>query len=90
MLCFDSSYEGANLEYVTSNDLKHYNLFMRPDTNTRTHFQWFCFRVRNRTIKNASFTIKNFAKGNMLYRQGLRPYFRSANEHTAHYRQLDT
>ena len=66
------------MEYVLSDDFKHYSLYIRPDTNTKTHFQWFCFKVKNKNIRSAIFSFKNFSKKNMLYRSGLRPYYRSA------------
>lgn len=84
-LVFDSNYEGANLEYVTSEDLRHYDLYIKADTNTKQHFQWFCFKVKNQNLKKATLTIKNLAKANMLYKQGLRPYCRSTQSTQVQY-----
>lgn len=51
---------------------------MKPDSNTKHHFQWFYFKANirkgNKVIK---FTIKNFIKAAMLYSKGLKPYCRS-------------
>ena len=36
-------------------------MYMRPDTNTDTHYQWFNFRIKNlKGPKTATFTIRNF------------------------------
>ena len=46
---------------------------MKPDSNTKNHFQWFNFKIcvkkANRRIK---FIIRNFIKSAMLYSKGLR------------------
>ena len=51
---------------------------MKPDSNTKSHFQWFNFKISikkaNKTIK---FIIRNFIKSAMLYCKGLKPYCRS-------------
>ena len=57
----------SNLEIVTRVKNCNYELFMRPDTNTNTHFQWFYFRVHITKKKRVKFTIKNFIKSTMLY-----------------------
>lgn len=51
---------------------------MKPDSNTKSHFQWFYFKVNiKKGNKNVKFTIKNFIKSTMLYSKGLKPYCRS-------------
>ena len=57
----------SNLEVVTRVKNHHYELYMRPDTNTNTHFQWFYFRVHIMRKKKVKITIKNFIKATMLY-----------------------
>ena len=63
---------------------------MRPDTNTKAHFQWFNFKVHikkgNRKIK---FTLKNFIKATMLYSKGLKPYCKALKNPDYHeYKQI--
>ncbi len=70
----------SNLEIVSRVKNGHYNLYMRPDTNTEGNFQWFYFRVYVKKKKNIKFTIKNFIKSTMLYSQGLRPFYLSKME----------
>lgn len=50
---------------------------MKPDTNTMGYFQWFYFKVNNQSLHKITIIIKNFVKKNILYKKGLRPYFRS-------------
>lgn len=75
-ISFDSYFESGNLQYVIFKD-NAYNLYIRPDTNTKTHFQWFYFKVKIKQPTTVTFVIKNFLKSRMLYREGLRPYHRS-------------
>ena len=74
---FDSNFESGNLEYVVSEDLATFELYLRPDSNTHGHFQWFYFTVHSRTVQTITLVIKNFIKAKMMYRNGLRPYYRS-------------
>lgn len=46
-LRFDSFFESGNLDLVVRAGEEEYNLFLRPDTNTCGHMQWFYFTVRN-------------------------------------------
>ena len=57
----------SNLEVVSRVKNCHYDIYMRPDTNTDSHFQWFYFRVKIVKKKKVKFTIKNFIKATMLY-----------------------
>ena len=52
-----------------------YDLFLRVDSNTRGHTQWFYFSVQNgaKTGK-VTFNICNLTKPKTLYEQGMRPY----------------
>lgn len=75
---FDSGFEGGNLDLVVKINCREYGLWMRPDTNTLGHEQWFDFRVRiKRKGKTLRFHVKNFNKGNLLYAEGLVPYAKS-------------
>ena len=52
-LIFDSAFESGNLDLVYKTKPNEYELFMRVDTNTRGHHQWFYFSVE---------TPENFGK----------------------------
>lgn len=43
---FDSFFESGNLDTVVKLNSNEYDLFMRVDSNTRGHLQWFNFTVR--------------------------------------------
>lgn len=58
---------------------------MRPDTNTKAHFQWFYFKISiRRGHRKVKFTIKNFIKATMLYSKGLKPYCRALRDPDFH------
>ena len=40
---FDSDFEGCNLDLVLQKSKNQYDLFMRVDTNTRGHTNWYYF-----------------------------------------------
>lgn len=61
---------------------------MRSDTNTKGHYQWFNFKIKNNKIKKITLIIKNFMKGAMLYRKGLKPYVKSSKSKCQYYRQI--
>lgn len=64
-----------------------YDLFMRVDSNTRGHVQWFNFTVRSSASKKVKFYIANFRKYRTLYSQTLRPYFLSSSSPKLGWRQ---
>ena len=74
-LIFDSDFESGNLDMVIKTEEQAYDLYMRVDTNTRGHHQWFYFTVKypaewhKRTV---SFTVCNFTKDSSLYNHGMR------------------
>ena len=45
-LIFDSDFESGNLDMVIKTEEQAYDLYMRVDTNTRGHHQWFYFTVK--------------------------------------------
>ena len=50
-----------------------YDLYMRVDSNTRGHHQWFYFSVQNLDFKGkVKFNIVNFTKRASLYGQGMK------------------
>ena len=66
-----------------------YEIYMKPDTNTSSHFQWFYFKVTiTKGKKLVNFTIKNFIKSTMLYSQGLRPFYKSNKNKQTDYQQI--
>ena len=77
-LRFDSSFESGNLDSVYKVKPWEYDLYMRVDTNTRGHHQWFYFSIsydscqsyfKDRKLK---FNINNFTKATALYSTGMR------------------
>lgn len=64
-----------------------YDLFVRPDTNTTGNFQWFYFKVMNgRREQTVKLNVRNMAKPNRLYEDGLAPYYSRNN---GEWRQLN-
>lgn len=71
---FDSNYEGGNLDAAIRVAPGEYDLFMRIDSNTRGHVQWFNFTVKNGQHKKIKLNICNFRKEKTLFNRGMRPY----------------
>jgi hypothetical protein len=46
-LIFESNFEGGNLDCVVKINDFEYDLYMRVDSNTRGHLNWFNFTVKN-------------------------------------------
>jgi hypothetical protein len=42
---FNSDFESGNLDMVVQTNSRDFSLYMRVDTNTRGHHQWFYFSV---------------------------------------------
>ena len=62
-LTFDSSFESGNLDTVFQIDSNEFDMFMRVDSNTRGHHQWFYFKVENRQkVGTFKFNFVNFTK----------------------------
>lgn len=69
-LQFDSNFESGNLDMVIKIKDNEYDLYMRVDTNTKGHHQWFFFSVNHNvkyTNQSIKFNIVNFTKENSLY-----------------------
>ena len=63
ILQFDSAFESGNLDRVVMVSPNEYDLYMRPDTNTKGHHQWFYFRAISKTnLGPVKFNILNFTK----------------------------
>ncbi len=46
-LLFDSRFESGNLDCAIKVAEFEYDLFMRVDTNTKGHTNWYYFKVKN-------------------------------------------
>lgn len=69
-LRFDSFFESGNLDLVVRAAEDEYNLFLRPDTNTCGHMQWFYFTVRSGKGK-VRLNICNNRKAKTLFQRVL-------------------
>jgi hypothetical protein len=50
-------------------------LFLRIDSNTRGHTQWYYFSIKNgKKNEKIILNICNITKGKTLYEQGMKPY----------------
>ena len=82
-LIFDSAFESGNLDMVIKTKPTTYDLYMRVDTNTRGHHQWFYFSVEVPTsIKKQAivFRVVNFTKPHSLYSNGMRICYAKKSE----------
>lgn len=69
---FDSKFESGNLDMAIRIKENEYDLYMRVDSNTRGHHQWFYFSVKNSNNRGrVNFNIVNFTKKASLYHQGM-------------------
>lgn len=73
---FDSSFESGNLDAAIRVVSGEYDLFMRIDSNTRGHLQWYYFRVRNNGLKQIKLNLVNFRRKRTLYERGMKPFIR--------------
>ena len=72
-LLFDSSFESGNLDMVIQVHPSEYDCYMRVDSNTRGHHQWFYFKVQNqKKVGTVKFNFVNFTKRQSLYMHGMR------------------
>lgn len=74
---FDSQFESANLDVVIHVQQEEYDLYMRVDTNTYGHNQWYYFKVTFKEKKTYTFNICNFTKKDSLYQKGMKPFIYS-------------
>lgn len=79
---FDASLPCGNLELAIRKKFLEYDLYMRPDTNTSSHFQWFYFRVHINKKKKVKFVIKNFIKATMLYSKVCKLIYKRDSDHS--------
>lgn len=76
---FSSDFESGNLDLAIHVEKEEYDLYMRVDTNTYGHNQWFYFRVHFKERKTYKFNLCNFTKKASLYSKGMLPYVYSKN-----------
>lgn len=74
---FSSDFESGNLDMVIFKCKMKYDLYMRVDSNSNGHNQWFYFRVKFNELGDYNFNICNFTKKNSLYNKGMKPYIYS-------------
>ena len=73
MLRFDATFESGNLDRVIMISSTEYDLYMRSDTNTRGHHQWFFFKaISGGNLGPVRFNILNFTKQRALYEYGMK------------------
>uniref|UniRef100_A0A0R3T2P3 Peptidase_M14 domain-containing protein n=1 Tax=Rodentolepis nana TaxID=102285 RepID=A0A0R3T2P3_RODNA len=80
-LQFESRFESGNLRKVIQVRHAEYDLILSPDLNTKSHIQWFYFRVSN--IDNTvsyRFNIINLEKPGSQYNKGMQPVVFSVKE----------
>jgi len=69
---FDSHFEGGNLDTVVKVKKDEYDLYIRTDSNTRGHHQWFYFSVQPKIKGTVKFNIVNLTQKESLYTQGMK------------------
>ena len=90
MLEFDSKFEGGNLDKVVIVSPSEYDLYMRVDSNTNGHNQWFFFRVKSqRPMNKIRFNIMNFTKKKSLFELGMKICVCSQAERESELRNIE-
>jgi hypothetical protein len=74
LVTFDSSLQSGNLDAAVRSGEAEYDLFIRNDSNTRGHSQWYYFRTRCAGRASVRFNIVNLRKRKTLYARGMKPY----------------
>lgn len=82
-LAFDSFFESGNCDAVrrSRTEMGKYEVFLRPDTGTRGHAQWFYFSVAASRPIQATFLVRNMCKRSSVFGKGGRPFFSRDNLH---------
>jgi hypothetical protein len=77
-LKFDSFFESGNLMRVYYKENNIYDLYIRVDTNTNRHCQWFYFSTTHtKAGQTVHFNILNLNKSRCLVPQGFKPVYKS-------------
>ncbi len=64
---FASDFEGGNLDLVVGVGEREFDCFMRVDTNTKGHLQWYYFQIKNKKRTKIKINICNFTKPHSMY-----------------------
>ena len=74
-ISFDSMFESGNLDLAIQVNPAEFNLYLKPDTNTKGYCNWFFFQVKRRADANGhfprakfQFNIMNMYKKKIIYR----------------------
>ncbi len=74
-LTFDSMFESGNLDLAIQVQPREFNLYLKPDTNTKGYCNWFCFKIERKPDAKGRFSackyqfnIMNMYKKKILYR----------------------
>jgi cytosolic carboxypeptidase protein 2/3 len=60
---FDGNFESGNLDMVVQVGPREFDLYMRVDSNTRGHHQWFFFKIKNQSNTGpVKINVLNFTK----------------------------
>ncbi len=74
-LNFSSDFESGNLDLAVRVKPNEYDCFIRSDTNTKGHTNWYYFKVYNHKQRGlVQFNICNIVKPKNLYNKGMTPY----------------
>ena len=72
---FDSAFESGNLDLAVKVKPNEFDCFIRSDTNTKGHTNWFYFKVSNGgENEKIRLNICNMTKNRNLYTKGMKPY----------------
>ena len=75
---FESDFESGNLDCAFRVGENEYDLYLRVDSNTKGHIQWYNFKILNpQKLQKYKFNICNFQKRKSLYSRGMKPYLYS-------------
>ena len=68
ILLFDSDFESGNLDVAIWRVSTEYDLFLRVDTNTKGHTNWYNFKISNQGfLGKVKLNVMNLRKENSLY-----------------------
>ena len=82
-LIFNSYFESGNLDTVLRRGNNQYDLYLRVDSNTRGHTQWFYFSVKSQKEEQVQLRIVNLTKSNSVLSKQGKPYISYDNENWA-------
>lgn len=77
---FESAFESGNLDLAVQVKKNEFDCFLRSDTNTKGHTNWYYFRVKNQEKGEIRINICNMTKTRNLYSQGMKPFVKVGND----------